>query len=79
MPSPMGLKPGDVVKNKHGTHIRISNPDNDCRVVLADVVNFTEYYSPCLVIDVGTFTSKCCICFLIPSGRKVFFVKFGPF
>ncbi|XP_075234107.1 cytosol aminopeptidase-like [Lycorma delicatula] len=58
MPSPMGLKPGDVVKNKHGTHIRISNPDNDCRVVLADVINFTEYYSPSLIIDVGTFTKS---------------------
>lgn len=57
MPSPMGLKPGDIVRDKNGMHIRVSNPDNDCRVVLSDIISFTEYYNPSMIIGVGTFTS----------------------
>ncbi|XP_075215373.1 cytosol aminopeptidase-like [Lycorma delicatula] len=58
LPSPMGLKPGDLVRDKHGVHIRITDPDNDCRVVLSDIITFTDYYSPSMVINVGSFTQS---------------------
>lgn len=58
MPSPLGVKPGDVFVDRSGMSIRLSDPDNDCRVVLADVLNFIDYYSPSLVICVGSFTKS---------------------
>lgn len=58
MPSPTGIKPGDVIKNKQGLHIRLSDPDNDCRVVLSDIVHYAAHFKPSLIIDVGTFTKS---------------------
>ncbi|XP_075217011.1 cytosol aminopeptidase-like [Lycorma delicatula] len=58
MISPMGLKPGDVLRDRNGIHIRVSDPDNDCRVVLTDVLDFTEFYQPALVVNVGSYTKS---------------------
>ncbi|NEU36275.1 hypothetical protein GN156_37125, partial [bacterium LRH843] len=40
MPSPMGLKPGDILQNRNSKYMRASDPDNDCRLVLSEIVDY---------------------------------------
>lgn len=54
----MAMKPGDVVVSLNGKTIRIENPDNEGRVILADCLTFSNEYKPCLTINIATLTGK---------------------
>ncbi|RZF35723.1 hypothetical protein LSTR_LSTR009591 [Laodelphax striatellus] len=56
MPSPMGLKPGDILQNRNSKYMRASDPDNDCRLVLSEIVDYVGTYVPDIIVGVGTFT-----------------------
>ncbi|CAH1388892.1 unnamed protein product [Nezara viridula] len=57
MPGNMAMKPGDVVVSLNGKTIRIENPDNEGRVILADCLTFSNEYKPCLTINIATLTA----------------------
>lgn len=55
---PNGMKVGDVVVALNGKNIRITDTDNDGRLLLADAICFgQEKYKPRLVIDIATETT----------------------
>ncbi|KKJ76605.1 aminopeptidase A [Kiloniella litopenaei] len=57
MPSANAQRPGDIVKSYSGKTIEVLNTDAEGRLVLADVLSYTqEKYNPRLVIDLATLT-----------------------
>ncbi|WP_120496339.1 leucyl aminopeptidase [Kiloniella sp. EL199] len=57
MPSSNAQRPGDIVKSYSGKTIEVLNTDAEGRLVLADVLSYTqEKYNPRLVIDLATLT-----------------------
>ena len=57
MPSGSAQRPGDVVTSMSGQTIEIDNTDAEGRLVLADVLWFTqEFFSPDIIIDLATLT-----------------------
>ena len=57
MPSERATRPGDVVTSMKGTTVEIINTDAEGRLVLADVLWYTqETYKPSAIIDLATLT-----------------------
>ncbi len=57
MPSGTAQRPGDIVKSMSGQTIEVINTDAEGRLVLADVLWYTqEKYKPCAIIDLATLT-----------------------
>jgi leucyl aminopeptidase len=57
MPSGDSQKPGDIVKSLSGQTIEVLNTDAEGRLVLADVLYYTQTkYSPKYIIDFATLT-----------------------
>ena len=57
MPGGNAQRPGDIVKSFSGKTIEILNTDAEGRLVLADIMAFTEKkYNPSLMIDLATLT-----------------------
>ncbi len=57
MPDGMAQRPGDIVKSMSGKTIDIHNTDAEGRLVLADVLWYTqEKYNPSEIIDLATLT-----------------------
>jgi leucyl aminopeptidase len=54
----LSMKPGDVVRCLKGKTIKIQSSDHDGRLILADVLTYSQNYKPCLVINIATLTSK---------------------
>ena len=54
----MAMKPGDVVRGLKGKTIKIQSTNYDGRLILADVLSFSDNYKPCLVINIATLTSE---------------------
>jgi leucyl aminopeptidase len=57
MPSGTAQRPGDVVTSMSGQTIEVINTDAEGRLVLADVLHYTqERFSPRLIVDLATLT-----------------------
>jgi leucyl aminopeptidase len=57
MPSGTALKPGDVIKSMSGQTIEVVNTDAEGRLVLADVLHYTNTkFKPKLIVDLATLT-----------------------
>ncbi len=57
MPSGSATRPGDVVRSMKGDTVEIINTDAEGRLVLADVLWYTqERFKPCGMIDLATLT-----------------------
>uniref|UniRef100_A0A023F9A5 Cytosol aminopeptidase n=2 Tax=Triatoma infestans TaxID=30076 RepID=A0A023F9A5_TRIIF len=56
MPGGMALKPGDVIVSLNGKTIKVENPDNEGRVILADALAYGHKLKPCLTINLATLT-----------------------
>ncbi len=57
MPSGNAVRPGDIIKSMSGQTVEIINTDAEGRLVLADVLWYTqERFKPKLVIDLATLT-----------------------
>jgi leucyl aminopeptidase len=57
MPSSTAQKPGDVVKSMSGQTIEVINTDAEGRLVLADVLHYTNTkFKPKLMVDLATLT-----------------------
>ncbi|WP_419902416.1 leucyl aminopeptidase [Kiloniella sp.] len=57
MPAGNAQRPGDIVTSYSGKTIEVLNTDAEGRLVLADVLSYTqEKYNPRLVIDLATLT-----------------------
>ncbi|OUS15794.1 leucyl aminopeptidase [Rhodospirillales bacterium 47_12_T64] len=57
MPAGNAQRPGDIVKSYSGKTIEVLNTDAEGRLVLADVLSYTqEKFKPRLVIDLATLT-----------------------
>lgn len=57
MPSGTAQKPGDVVRSMSGQTIEIINTDAEGRLVLADVLHYTNAkFKPRLIVDLATLT-----------------------
>jgi len=57
MPSGEALKPGDVIKSMSGQTIEVVNTDAEGRLVLADVLHYTNTkFKPKAIVDLATLT-----------------------
>ncbi len=57
MPGANAQRPGDIVKSYSGQTIEVLNTDAEGRLVLADVLTYTEEkFKPSLIIDLATLT-----------------------
>ena len=57
MPSGTAQRPGDVVKSMSGQTIEVINTDAEGRLVLADVLHYTQKrFKPRLMVDLATLT-----------------------
>ena len=56
MPSGTAYKPGDVIVSRSGKSIEIDNTDAEGRVVLADVLDYSDSFKPGAVVDMATLT-----------------------
>jgi leucyl aminopeptidase len=56
MPSGTATKPGDIVTSMAGKTIEVLNTDAEGRLVLCDMLTYTERYQPRSVIDIATLT-----------------------
>ena len=57
MPGGNAQRPGDIVKSYSGKTIEVLNTDAEGRLVLADILSFTEKkYNPKFIIDLATLT-----------------------
>jgi leucyl aminopeptidase len=62
MPDGGAARPGDIVTAFNGKTIEIDNTDAEGRLVLADVVAYSEkHYSPDYIIDLATLTGACVV------------------
>ncbi|XP_073975377.1 cytosol aminopeptidase-like [Rhodnius prolixus] len=52
----LAVKPGDIVLAKNERTIRVEDPNNAGRVVMADTVVYADQFKPCLVNSIGSFT-----------------------
>ena len=55
------MKPGDVVRAMNGKSIEIQNTDAEGRLVLADVLAYTQRFKPQAVVDAATLTGACVV------------------
>ncbi len=63
MPSGTAQRPGDVVKSLSGQTIEVINTDAEGRLVLADVLWYTQQrFKPKLMVDLATLTGAIAIC-----------------
>ena len=56
MPSGNAIKLGDVIKGASGRTVEINNTDAECRLVLADALNYACGLKPERIIDLATLT-----------------------
>ena len=61
VPSSTATLPGDVVKSMSGTTIEILNTDAEGRLILADVLTYTQRYKPKVIVDMATLTGACVV------------------
>ncbi|NIZ09869.1 leucyl aminopeptidase [Pseudooceanicola sp. HF7] len=62
MPSGNAVRPGDVVKSMKGDLVEVINTDAEGRLVLCDVMWYTqERFQPKAMIDLATLTGACII------------------
>jgi len=56
MPSGSSYKPGDVIISRSGLSIEVDNTDAEGRLVLADILDYSQVFQPSAVLDVATLT-----------------------
>ncbi|HEY9033478.1 MAG TPA: leucyl aminopeptidase, partial [Pseudomonadales bacterium] len=61
LPSGTATKPGDVVTSMSGQTIEILNTDAEGRLVLCDLLTYSERFKPQSVVDIATLTGACVV------------------
>jgi leucyl aminopeptidase len=61
MPGGRASRPGDIVTSLSGQTVEILNTDAEGRLILCDVLTYTERDEPAAVIDIATLTGACII------------------
>ncbi len=62
MPDSKAMRPGDVVTSMKGDTIEVNNTDAEGRMVLCDVMWYTqEHIKPAAMIDLATLTGACIV------------------
>jgi leucyl aminopeptidase len=62
MPSSKSYRPGDVLTSRKGTTVEVNNTDAEGRLVLGDVIDYTNTtVKPDLMIDLATLTGACMV------------------
>lgn len=63
MPGGSAQRPGDVVKSMSGQTIEVINTDAEGRLILADVLHYTNTrFKPKLIVDLATLTGAMIVC-----------------
>lgn len=63
MPSGTAQRPGDVVKSMSGQTIEVINTDAEGRLVLADILHYTNTkFKPKFIVDLATLTGAIIVC-----------------
>jgi leucyl aminopeptidase len=58
MPSGGAYKPGDVLKMFTGKTVEVISTDAEGRLILADVLAYSQRYKPDLIVDIATLTGS---------------------
>ncbi len=58
MPDGMAFRPGDVVTTCSGRTIEVVSTDAEGRLILADVLAYSQRYKPDLIVDIATLTGS---------------------
>lgn len=61
LPSGIATKPGDVVTSMSGQTIEVINTDAEGRLVLCDVLTYSQRYKPQSIVDIATLTGACVV------------------
>lgn len=61
LPSGTATKPGDVITSMSGQTIEVLNTDAEGRLVLCDLLTYSERFKPQAVIDIATLTGACVV------------------
>jgi len=56
LPSGSACRPGDILRMRNGKTVEVDNTDAEGRLVLADVLTYTETFRPDVVLDFATLT-----------------------
>jgi leucyl aminopeptidase len=56
LPSGSACRPGDILRMRNGKTVEVDNTDAEGRLVLADVLTYSEAYKPDVLIDFATLT-----------------------
>jgi leucyl aminopeptidase len=67
MPDGRAIRPGDVLRSKKGLTVEVMNTDAEGRLVLGDVIAYTEEQGVKEIVDVATLTGAC----MIALGRVI--------
>jgi leucyl aminopeptidase len=56
LPSGSACRPGDILRMRNGKTVEVDNTDAEGRLVLADVLSYSETYRPDVLLDYATLT-----------------------
>jgi leucyl aminopeptidase len=59
MPDGQAYKPGDVIRTLSGITVEIVSTDAEGRLIMADVLAYSERYKPAAIVDIATLTGAC--------------------
>ena len=77
MPSENPRRPGDIIRMFSGKTVEVLNTDAEGRLILGDVLAYSEKYKPKAIIDLATLTGMCAYTFgdkaigLLGNDRKL--------
>jgi leucyl aminopeptidase len=61
LPGGRALKPSDIITTMSGQTVEVLNTDAEGRLILCDVLTYSERFKPAAVIDVATLTGACIV------------------
>lgn len=53
------IRPGDILTMHNGKTVEVLNTDAEGRLILADVLSYSEKYTPHAILDIATLTGMC--------------------
>ncbi|NIG99304.1 MAG: leucyl aminopeptidase [Buchnera aphidicola (Periphyllus acericola)] len=59
MPGGKAYRPGDVIKTMSGNTVEVLNTDAEGRLILCDMLTYSQRFNPYVIIDVATLTGSC--------------------
>ncbi|NIH41089.1 MAG: leucyl aminopeptidase [Buchnera aphidicola (Periphyllus aceris)] len=59
MPGGKAYRPGDIIKTMSGKTVEVLNTDAEGRLILCDMLTYSQKFNPSVIIDVATLTGSC--------------------